>query len=176
MKKKDIEDEILPFLKELKEKGDGFKIPKGYFDAMEQAVLTRLSNSGDLGHPTLKVVKRPGLFPLSIRSRTATALAAALALILAAVWFIRQPAALGSLPFVSTELNEEDLESYVLENVHDFEPLQLVLLTQDRILEPMDEIIPAVLKKSRSVNDELNTEDLDEIINEMTDEELEQIL
>jgi hypothetical protein len=40
----------------------------------------------------------------------------------------------------------------------------------------MDEIIPAVLKKSRSVNDELNTEDLDEIINEMTDEELEQIL
>ncbi len=179
MKKENIDDElksISPFLKDLKGKGDGFEIPEGYFEDMEEAVFARLKSSGDLGRPTMKVVKRPGLFPLAIRPRTAMAMAAALALILTAIWFIRQPQSVQPMPFVSSELTEDDLEYYVLENVHEFDPEQLAELTQAETPEPNEEATSGKPKKNRSTSDEIRPEDLEKILDEMTDEELEQIL
>ncbi len=179
MKKENLDDELKnlpPFLKDLKAKGDGFNVPEGYFEEMEEAVFARLKASGDLGRSTMKVVKRPGMFPIFIRPRTATALAAALALILAAVWFFRQPGAIEPLPLVSTELTEDDIETYVLENLHEFDPAQLAALTPDETAEPAEQFTPGTTKKKSSASEELQPDDLDKILDEMTDEELEQIL
>ena len=52
MKEEELDKELqenAPFLKELKQKGDGFKVPKGYFDGLEDAVFARLEASGDAG-------------------------------------------------------------------------------------------------------------------------------
>lgn len=176
MKENNLDDDLPQFLKDLKEKGDGFKVPEGYFEDMEHSVFNRLESSGGSVRPIIKTVKRPGLFPLTIRSRTATALAAALALILAAFWFICQPQAIQPLPLASTELTEDDLETYVLENVHDFDPEQLAALSPAEITELPQETEPATPKKNGTPSDEIRPEDLEKILDEMTDEELEQIL
>jgi len=179
MKKENLDDELKnlpPLLTDLKAKGDGFNVPEGYFDHMEDAVFARLKASGDLGRSTMKVLKRPGLFPLFIRPRTATALAAALALVLAAVWFFRQPDVIEPLPLASTELTEDDIETYVLENLHEFDPAQLAALTPEETTEPAEESTPYTTKKKNSASEELHPDDLEKILDEMTDEELEQIL
>ena len=177
MNKRHLDDELPPFLQDLKEKGDGFKVPEGYFEDFEDAVFARLKASGDLGKPAMKVVKRPTMFSVSIRPRTAMALAAALALILAAVWFFRQPTSgLENTQVASTELSEDDIESYLLENVHEFEPEQLAALTTEEISEPIDDSTPDAPKQKVRTSEEIHPDDLDQILDEMTDEELEQIL
>lgn len=178
MKHKHKTDEDIPdFLQQLKEKGDGFSLPESYFEDMEDAVFARLKASGDLDRPKISVAKRQGLFPLFIRPRTAMALAAALALILAAVWFFRQAdAGLEETQIASVELTEDDIESYVLDNVHEFDPEQLAALTTEEASESTLENVPATTKQSNRSVEELHPDDLDQILDEMTDEELEQIL
>ncbi|MFN0173696.1 MAG: hypothetical protein ACKVU0_03520 [Saprospiraceae bacterium] len=180
MKKQYLDEElktISPLLKELKEKGDGFKVPEGYFEDLEHTILARIESSGVAGRPARKVNKRPGLFTIFIRPQAAMAYAAALALILAAVWFIRQDASpIQDEPFVTTELTVDDIESYVLENLHEFEPEQLASMTQEETSEGADKPAGKNQKKNSSASDEIHPDDLDKILDEMTDEELEQIL
>ncbi len=179
MKKEDLDKELqenAPFLKELKQKGDGFKVPKGYFDGLEDAVFARLEASGDAGRPQIKAVKRPFLFVPFIRPKAAMAYAAVLALVLAAVWFFRQPTAVQDLPYVSVELTEDELETYVLENLNEFEPEQLVALSPETPINTIDETIPGKPGKNSENSNELHPDDLDKILDEMTEEELEQIL
>lgn len=177
MKQDFLNDELPPFLKDLKEKGDGFNVPEGYFEELEDAVFDRLNAVGDLGKPVYKPVKTRRLFPLFIRPGVSLALAAALALILTAVWFVRQPTTpVQENAFASTDLTEDDIETYVLENLHEFEPEQLASLTPDVPEEEPE--LPAATpdKKSKSAIDELHPDDLEKVLDEMTDEELEDIL
>ncbi|MDO8366614.1 MAG: hypothetical protein Q7T20_07460 [Saprospiraceae bacterium] len=180
MKKENLDDElkaISPFLKEMKGKGDSFKVPEGYFEDLEDAVFARLESSGGLRRPKIKAAKRPGLFAAFIRPPAAMAYAAAMALILAAVWFIRQDvASVQEVPHFSTELTEDDLESYVLENLHEFDPEQLAALTPEVTSKPIERASSGKMKKNSSASDEIHPDDLDKILDEMTDEELEQIL
>lgn len=177
MKKQQFEEDMPSFLKDMKEKGDGFKVPEGYFEDLEDAVFARLEAGGDLGRPSMKIIKRPGLFASSVRIRTFSALAAALAIILAAVWFFQDSSPVDStLPLASTELTEEDIESYVLENVHEFDPAQLAALTPEERPGAVEEMTPDVNKADLPASEEIHPDDLDQILDEMTDEELEEIL
>lgn len=177
MKNKELDDELPQFLKDMRAKGDGLQVPEGYFDAMEDAVFARLRASGDLDRPKMQMVKRTGLFAAYIRPRTAMALAAALALVLAAVWFVRQSSTVAQeTPIASTELTEDDIESYVLDNLHEFDPEQLASLNKEEIVETIEETPPNTPKQKNSNPEELHPDDLDQILDEMTDEELEQIL
>lgn len=177
MKKENIEGELPPFLQDLKGKETGYKVPEGYFDAMEDAVFARLKAAGDLERPAMSVVKRPERFPLFVRPRVAAALAAALALVLAAVWFFRSSESpLPEAQYASTELTEDDIEAYVLENVQSFEPEQLAALATTETTETLEENAPTVNKHQPITPEELHPDDLDKILDEMTDEELEEIL
>lgn len=176
MKKELLDDELPPFLRETKEKGDGFKVPEAYFEELEDAVFKRLEAGGDMRRPIMKVSKRSGSFPLFIRPRTAMALAAGMALVLAAIWFFNQPAAVPSQQMAAVELTEEDLESYLLDNVHEFDPEQLAALNTNEIIETSSENNNDSPKKNQPAADDIHPDDLDHILDEMTDEELEQIL
>jgi hypothetical protein len=177
MKSDKLNEELPQFLQDMKARGDGLEVPEGYFDAMEDAVFARLRASGDLDRPKMQVVKRPGLFAAYIRPRTAMALAAALALVLAAVWFVRQSDSVAQeSPLASLELTEEDIESYVLDNLHEFDTEQLASLSKEENLEPIEEATPTTPKQNSSNPEEIHPDDLDQILDEMTDEELEQIL
>lgn len=176
MKKELLDDDLPPFLREMKEKGDGFKVPEAYFEGLEDAVFKRLEAGGDMRRPAIKATKRPLRFPLSIRPRTAMALAAGMALVLAAVWFFQQPAAPPQQQIAAVELTEEDLESYLLDNVHEFDPEQLATLNTSEITETSSENNNDSPQKNQPAANDIHPDDLDHILDEMTDEELEQIL
>ncbi len=181
MKKQNLDEElktISPFLKDLKGKGDGFKFPEGYFEDLEHTIFARIESSGGMGRPTMKRSERLRIFASFIRPQAAMAYAAALALVLAAVWFIRQDSAAvqDATLLASTELTEDDLESYVLENLHEFEPAQLASLSSDENAEAIEKPALGKQKKNSAASDEIQPDDLDKILDEMTDEELEQIL
>ena len=93
-----------------------------------------------------------------------------------AIWFVRQTDQIQPAPLVTTELTEDELESYVLENVHEFEPEQLAALAPEETSEPEEEITPGAPKKNNPAAEEIHPDDLDKILDEMTEEELEQIL
>lgn len=177
MKKQHLEEEIPKFLKDLKAKGDGFKMPEGYFDDMENAVFARLKSAGDLDRPVPRVERRAKLWASFIRPKAAMAYAAALALLLAAVWFVRQQTvAVPEAPLVSIDLSEEDLEAYLLENAHEFEPEQLASLESDLVSEPVESQPGDQKNANKRRHTDLHPDDLELILDEMTDEELEQIL
>lgn len=178
MKKQHLDEEIPKFLKDLKAKGDGFNVPEGYFDDMENAVFARLKSAGDLDRPVpRRVEKRPKLWASFIRPKAAMAYAAALALLLAAVWFVRQQTVdVPELPVASIDLSEEELEAYLLENAHEFEPEQLASLEIDPAPEPVDSQPVDHKNSHKRKQADIHPDDLELILDEMTDEELEQIL
>lgn len=177
MKKEFLEKDIPPFLKALKGKDDGLKVPEGYFEDVEGAVFARLKSAGDLNRPVLAPKKRSGWSGLFIRPKVAMAYAAALAMMLAAVWFIRQSTyTVPETTLFSAELTEEDLESYLLENLEEFDPHQLASLNVAVPAEPLEEGGSDSSPKNNSTPSEIHPDDLDDILDEMTDEELEQIL
>lgn len=102
------------------------------------------------------------------------AAAAAIALAIAAVWFFSPSPSI--VPGVAAvELSEEEIESYVLENVQDFEADQLATLPEEELNEyqtPQLQQPP----KAEDLLDNIAPEDVEKILNEMTDEELEDIL
>jgi hypothetical protein len=177
MKKEPISDEIPAFLQEMKGKADGYKIPEGYFDAMESSVFARLEASGGRTKPVLTVTKRPGMFAAFIRPKAAMAYAAALALILTSVWFVRQNIVVeGQAQVASVVLTEEDLEFYLLENASEFEPKQLASLSVTEKTTWDETPANEATKGKAPVPQEIQPDDLDDILDEMTDEELEAIL
>lgn len=177
MKKHNLEEDLPPFLRDLKEKKDGFKVPEGYFEDMEQSVFARLKASGDLDQPKLKVTKRPKMYAAFIRPQAALAYAAVLALVLTAIWFFRPPSPAVQAPVLATvELTEDELESYLLENAQEFEPEQLASLNPTE-MEAVEEDTPSETpNQKRPAAEDIHPDDLDHILDEMTDEELEQIL
>lgn len=176
MKKKHTNtSDVPPFLQDLQTKGTGFSIPEGYFDDLESSVMARLEAAGDLKRPALVVTKRPGLFASFVRPKLLWA--AALTLLLAAVWLIQTPSApINQTGLAATELTEEEIEQYMLENATQFDPVQLAALSTETVeVEPSAQT-PKHSPSSKQSPIELRPEDLDHILDEMTDEELEQIL
>jgi len=199
--------DLAPLLRDLKRQGEGLRTPDGYFDDLEARVFGRL----DAHEPQLfasppahqpynlvgKVVARVSwpvttrlvqrAMPLRRRIIPAlTAIAAGLALITAAVWFFRSPAVMQQAPLLAQvtmpELSEHDIESYVLENVHEFEAAELASLPPvevDDQVAPEEETVPKPPQhrsKRQQALDNLRPEDLDNMLDGLSDEDLEKLL
>ncbi len=207
---KNLDDELRdlsPLLRDLKRKGDGLRLPEGYFDHLEAQVFERLDTLGDRQPwiPTEQPIQQPynllGRFltrqpwvmtnPTVHRAvrayirpwpRALPALAAGLALVAAAVWFFRPVAHQAPLLAQVTmpDLSEDDIETYVLENVHDFDAEQLATLTPVAIDDAAtEEAVPPKTpprSKRQQALDDLRPEDLDDLLDGLNDEDLEKLL
>ena len=178
--------EQAPLLHELKAQGDGFRMPDGYFDELEGKIFSRLDMM-EARRPALSAwgIQRGGQwFHRLLQPRVLTALAAGLALIAAAIWFFKpqplqeQEAALAQVSM--PELSEEDIETYVFENVHEFDTEQLASLpaneSVDQLPEPPAEKPGQNRSKRQQALDDLHPEDLDNLLNDLSDEDLEKLL
>lgn len=163
--------DIAPFLHQNQSKPDGFNTPDGYFPGLEDRIFERIEKS-EIRKPTpIKAGKAPRF---SVRSRVVwLAVAAAFTLILGAWWFF-QPQAPTEQPVVSVELSEEEIESYLLKNLDELEDAQLAMLPAEEEVIPVKESTP---KQNLSTDsEEILPEDVEKILNDMTEEELEEIL
>lgn len=176
MKKESLDKELeglSPKLQELRRENDGFRLPDSYFESLEEAVFSRLDAAGARRQQELTVSRGKGLFSI----RWMATAAAVLALILAAVWFFK-PAPVAAPQPVALQLTEEEIiESYVLENIRDFEVEQLAALSTEHEVEsspapPNQQTTP----KGGDLLDNMSAEEMELLLKEMTDEELESLL
>lgn len=180
--------QLSPFLRELRGKDDGFRLPPTYFDGLEDEVFKSIDALGARRRPAASA---PGS---AIRQwlaawwqpRIALALGGVIALVVAGWWLLRPapvPADVSPVAVRTEEATPEDIEAYVLENVQDFDTDQLIALAV------ADEPAPATETKPRSapetsatpaarpgITEELSPEELEMLLDDLTDEELEKLL
>lgn len=181
-----LDDELrenAPWLRDMKRQGDGLRTPEGYFDDLEAQVSARLDTLGARRQAPMRAVPG-GHWTRRLNLRVLTALAAGIALAAAAFWFFKapsiadQPAALAEVRM--PDLSEEDIEMYVLENVHEFDAEQLAALPAVAATDQIPERVapnPAQHRSKRQqALDDLHPEDLDHLLDELSAEELESLL
>lgn len=181
MSKKTINDELQkrsPLLREMRQKDDGFRVPEGYFEALEDSVFNRIEAAGARRNPVWESHKG-GMFARIFRAKWVWAAAAVFVLVLAATWFFKSNLTQTAPVAASQELTEEEIEAYVANNIHDFEAEQLAMLFPDepRAAEPAPEAIPETPQpKNPDPLDSLSEEQLEILLKDMSDEELESLL
>lgn len=185
--KESIDDELKelsPFLRDLRTSDSGLRVPKDYFDNLEASVFQRLEREGDLSRAA--ILEHPAkptkpLYPWRF-SIIPYAAAAALALLAAAYWYfgihnIDTSAPLSEI--ASPPVSADDAAFYLAENIEEFDTEQLALLVET-FPEPHVEIPspePAnPLKKSSKKPVELTPNELKNLLQDMSDEELEELL
>ena len=180
-----LDDELKDFslLRDLKRQGDGFHTPENYFDHLDDQIFGHLEAMG-ARRPTELQAKRGGQWLRKrMQPRLLTALAAGLAVIAVAVWFFKPQPTLNQPTLAQVnvpDLSEEDIETYVLENVHEFDTEQLASLPPVETVEQIPE--PTTIKpnphrtKRQQALDNLHPEDLDNLLNDLSDEDLEKLL
>jgi len=179
MKKEFLDDEldnISPWLRDMKRRDDGFRLPEGYFEALETSVLSRIDESG-ARRETVFQARKGGKF---FRPQMIWAAAAAAAMVLTTTWLILSKTSQTITTSATTQelTEEEELEAYVLENIHDFEEAQLASVPVNE--HPHSETKPSLAPQNKpgepDAVDNLSEEELELLLKEMSEEELENLL
>ena len=163
---------LSPWLQDQKKRGDGMDLPEGYFGDFEHRMMERLAETPRAQKPNFEVKaanKHRWHIPLPY-----LAAAASVALLVAAWWFMR-PAPV-STP-ISTDLSAEDVQDYLLDNIHEFEVDQLASLeTESSHLPETESTGRNTSPLPQETTDELHPEDIDALLRDLSEEELEEIL
>jgi hypothetical protein len=173
--KEDIYNELKdlsPWLSDLKSKGNPQRVPEGYFDQLEHSVFQRLEQEG------LRVELAPerSIWTVWLTPARLTAAAAAITLLMGAIWWM-QPKSQDDImvqtpPTTEEEFTPEMAEDYIQSNIFDFEEELLANeLANDGAL---DENIAPDNKSQNKATKDMN--ELEDIMNDLTDEELEDLL
>lgn len=153
---------------------DGMKVPNGYFDDLEDRVFQRLEQEGALRSPA------PSPMRVWFSRRTLLTAAASVALLLAVGtwWMLRQPEEQSLALTEKPELSPEEVESYVLQNIHEFEAEQLATLASNDLpsAKPQGNTNQPNRRETRPTTPEFSEEELESILLDMSDEELENLL
>jgi hypothetical protein len=165
-------EEFSPFLKKMKDKDEGFRVPKDYFKSLPDEVLNKIKpdvpTSRTWADELAVFVQR------LLQPKYALALATAVVLVVAAVCIFdqhknteaQQPVADAMLEAIS----DEALQNYVSENIGEFDR-ELILETQyaGKDAKSLPELAP------QPGTDELE-QYLDDIIDEIDLDDLEEML
>jgi hypothetical protein len=169
---------LSPFLADLHSKDSGQKAPEDYFDQLESEVFRKIEEGGyQREAPTGSTPVWRGLIAIR-RSRFAMAAAAVFALVFGAWWFFRmQPASSPAVPEnyqeLAAALTAEDAAAYIAGNIHEFETATLETYVA---VEPAAESTPERPSKRARPLEDLSEEQLDLLLQDLSDEELEEIL
>lgn len=186
MKKEKLHDELnehAPFLNELRQKEDGLRVPGEYFDALEDSVFRQLDAIGARRKPAAfaKTKQQRSWWQFSQylwQPRLALAVAGLLVMVVVGWrYFIAPPAA----PVIAdATISAEDAATYLLDNLQEFD------LNQIAMILPEDEFPQISLDPGHGTTPEgaaapknevqISPEDLEQLLRDMTDEELEELL
>jgi anti-sigma-K factor RskA len=180
---KNIREELQnrsPLLAELQSKYSGQKVPDGYFDQLESELLRKIEEN-DYPKAATTAGKTPVWRSMSaVRgTRFAMAAAAVFVLVFAAWWFFRiqpgQPAVPHNYRELAANLTAEDAAAYVESNIHEFETTTLANYAAVEPTAAPKSASERTAKRALSL-EELSEEQLDLLLQDLSDEELEEIL
>lgn len=180
MKKENIHEELeqlSPLLYELKKQGEVMYTPPDYFEGLEEKVYEKLEAEGGRIAPPVSPWT-VWFTPLRL------SVAAALTAVVVSVWGFLQPTQVAQAPVAASNpftleeeapvsLTSDVAATYIKENILEFdeEALLAAYLEEDEDLD----IQPAPAKKNTKKTT-TSTDDLEEILDDLTDEELEDLL
>jgi hypothetical protein len=169
--------DLSPLLRDLRERPGGFNVPAGYFDQFETSVYQRLDAKGVERHG-IQLSPGKSLKAILFRPRTMMAIAACLTLTLSAWWFFSPQSATSAPAVASTELTDEDLEGYMIDHIHEFDAEQLASLPDADVAEVDETPAPAASQhpQTKTTPGELSPDDIEDLLKDMSDDELEQLL
>lgn len=177
--KENLDDElkgIAPFLQSLKKQDDGRKVPPGYFDQFEASLFQKIAETGATRPGTALKTQPKGLKATFTKPRLLMSVAAAITLLFSAFWFLKPQTAVEATQPIAMELSADEVEDYLLDNITDFDSEQLVSLSDaDPLSAPKTTIDPSGTKQHKPELD-VKPEDMAPLLDEMSDEELEQLL
>lgn len=162
--------QLAPWLRDVRQAAahDGFQVPEGYWEGLEDRVMARIH--AEVASPAPVLTARPG--GRWWRARPLWAAAAAVTAVAAALWLLR-PAPPASVAAV--DLSEEEVAAYVVENVQEFDVEQLATLPHSDWAET--DLTPQNLPPASPTSEEtLHPEDVELLLRDMSEEELESIL
>ncbi len=189
--KESLDDELKglsPWLRDLKKSEPGLQVPADYFDTLEARVFAQMEATGGRETPVMQATRGGKLLRLLRTPKAGVAAAAAIVLTVGALWFLRAPNTVtpgeiaANVPVVARpELSDEEIETYLLQNVQDFEPEQLASIPLLAVELPETEnpapvTSPKITKKHHELLNDVSAEDLEKALNGMSDEELERML
>jgi hypothetical protein len=172
---------LSPVLTELHAQPGGQKIPEGYFDELEPAIFRKIEENGyapALPESGGAASARKGFRILRVL-HPAVAAAAALVLIGAAWWFFRMQPGQSALPEnyeqLAAHLSAEDAAAYIANNIHEFET---ATLENYAAVEPtsLTDPAPEDPEKSSQPLEELSDRQFELLLQDLSDEELKEIL
>ena len=162
--------ELSPHLLKLKEQGDGFRVPEGYFQRMQKEVLEKVQGSTPpVSAKNIGWLDRffePLLFLFQPRWALAFA-SIALLIVLGTVWLYQsQPVAGSELSAELAKLDPESLNAYIQANLHEFDTETLLEFAANQENQPsFEDLTPEDLDQY-----------LDEVIQEIDAEALKELL
>jgi hypothetical protein len=167
-------DDLPEQLRQLKGQPEGLSTPDGYFDQFNDRLIERLRDEGDLKAAV------PSLKKTWVNVGRISAAAAAVAALLVAGWWWYRPETPATTPdnsvavIEAAELTPEIAAAYISDNIDDFEEELLAAIN-------VEEQVPASTKKNMDTKKTLpkkavDNEELDQILDDLTEEELEEIL
>jgi hypothetical protein len=165
--------EHAPELYQLRKKDGGMRIPEDYFKDFEARIFEKLDQEG-----IRREAAKSTMFVRMFRSRYTLAAAAALALVIAAVWFFKPSHDAAPSLAQKVELLPEDATFYVLENTQDFDIEQLASIDEiDLGKSILFEQNPSGTQLStESPVNEASEEEIKQILKDMSEEELESLI
>ncbi len=163
-------EQLAPHLLKMKEQGDVFRLPEGYFQRMQKEVLEKVqAGSQPVAAKNIGWLDRlleP--FQFLFQPRWALSLATiALLITLGAVWLYQnQPATESALSVELAKLDPESLDAYIQANLHEFDTETLLEFASNQENQPnFEDLTPEELDQY-----------LDEAIQEMDAETLKELL
>ncbi len=174
-KHESLEEELKslsPWLRDQSRKPSGMQLPTGYFENLEAAVFDQIE-AQNLQRSGL-TARKGGMLRSILRPRMWAA-AAAVAAIAVACWWMLRPQTVAVLPVdtYAEALTDEDIEAYLLENITEFDAGQLASISE--FTEQTPNPVPAP-GNSAKTTDDISPEELENLLQQMSEEELESLL
>lgn len=167
--------ELSPWLLSMKEKGEGFKVPIGYFEHLQDEVLQKVKQEKSIPEPATPgwweklLWQMEALFHPQYRLAYASA---AVLLLAAIVWVLQSPATTDTQiqAIAIDQVPSEELIEYVDDNLEDFATDELLEISQFSNEElSLPDLVP-------SPEESEIEEYLDEIMYDINEEEIQSIL
>lgn len=160
--RKEVEEELeqlSPFLAQLREEQDGFKVPENYFDYLSESIMEQVKLAPKPDFATPKKVVVPW-YAFLFNRKLVSGLATLTVLLVAALFLFNQPTKTNEI----AEISEEEALNYIANHLDEFETS---LFTDTDLLEEISEV--------EFEEEELN-EFLENHIDELDAATLEQLL
>lgn len=152
--------ELSPLLSELRAANEGFEVPEGYFDQLQQEMLEKAI--GPLEIERTNIAERPVILRVlkNHQARWIAIAASVLLLILAGWWFSKPDLRVDADQFALVEVSTEEANAYLDAHVEDYE---LALLVEE-LDQPMTNLQapPALDPQMEELLEEIELDDLEE--------------